>query len=277
MFSNKERRLTMLKDKMISKNLLLAIVLLVIAVLSITIVSKYATSTEVHSESIQMLDDKKVKAMELTAGVAVTSTAISALPGDAATPIAEQVSELTGPLLIIVCAIYLEKFLLTTIGFVSFKFLIPIACVLGAIYLFSPKEVLRILAIKLGVFAMAISLVIPVSIKVTKLIETTFAESITQTYESAGEITNEAEKSSEQEDTSAFQQFLQGIGDSVTNLAESAKNALSVFIDAIAVLIITTCIIPIVVILFFLWIVKVIFGIKINIPDRKMIANKMLK
>ena len=95
--------------------------------------------------------------MELTAGVAATSTAISALPGDAATPIAEQVSELTSPLLIVVCAIYLEKFLLTTIGYVSFKFLIPFACLLGAVYLFSSREAVRVLAVKLGVFAMAIS------------------------------------------------------------------------------------------------------------------------
>ena len=115
----------MFKDKFKSKNVVIAIALLIAAILSVTVVSKYATSEEVHSSSIAALDDKKVTAMELTAGVAATSTAISALPGDAATPIAEQVSELTGPLLIVVCAIYLEKFLLTTIGYVAFKFLIP--------------------------------------------------------------------------------------------------------------------------------------------------------
>ena len=183
----------MIREKFTSKNIIFTIVLLIIAVLSVTVVSKYATSTEVHASSIEALDEKKVQAMELTAGVAATSTAISALPGDAATPIAEQVSELTSPLLIVVCAIYLEKFLLTTIGYVSFKFLIPFACLLGADYLFSSREAVRVLAVKLGVFAMAISLVIPVSIHVTKLIETTFEESITLTYESAGEITDEAE------------------------------------------------------------------------------------
>lgn len=264
----------MIREKFTSKNIIFTIVLLIIAVLSVTVVSKYATSTEVHASSIEALDEKKVQAMELTAGVAATSTAISALPGDAATPIAEQVSELTSPLLIVVCAIYLEKFLLTTIGYVSFKFLIPFACLLGAVYLFSSREAVRVLAVKLGVFAMAISLVIPVSIHVTKLIETTFEESITQTYESAGEITDEAEKSSEEDDTNAFAQFLKGIGDSVSNLAENAKNALSIFIDAIAVLIITTCVIPIVVIFFFLWIIKMIFGIRIQVPAGKMLVKR---
>lgn len=264
----------MWKDKLTSKNILVVLALLVIAIVSFTVVSKYATSVEVHSSSIAALDDKKVKAMELTAGVAATSTAISALPGDAATPIAEQVSELTGPLLIVVCAIYLEKFLLTTIGLVAFKFLIPFACLLGIIYIFTTKTAAKAMAIKFGVFAMAISLVIPVSVKVTELIETTFEETITQTYESADVITNEAEKSSEEEDTNRFAEFLKGIGDNVSNLAENAKNALSVFIDAIAVLIITTCVIPIVVILFFLWIIKMIFGIKIHIPAEKMISKR---
>ena len=138
----------MLRNKMTSKNIIIAVVLLVIAILSVTVISEYATSAEVHSSSIKALDDKKMKAMELTAGVAATSTAISALPGDAATPIAEQVSELTGPLLIVVCAIYLEKFLLTTIGLVSFKFLIPFACLLGLIYIFSSKEAARVIILK---------------------------------------------------------------------------------------------------------------------------------
>jgi len=264
----------MWKDKLTSKNIFVVLALLVIAIVSFTVVSKYATSVEVHSSSIAALDDKKMKAMELTAGVAATSTAISALPGDAATPIAEQVSELTGPLLIVVCAIYLEKFLLTTIGLVAFKFLIPFACLLGIIYIFTTKTVAKTLAIKFVVFALAISLVIPVSVKVTELIEVTFEETITQTYESADVITSEAEKSSEEENTNRFAEFLKGIGDSVSNLAENAKNALSVFIDAIAVLIITTCVIPMVVILFFLWIIKMIFGIKIHIPVEKMISKR---
>ena len=256
-----------MKEKMTSKNVMIIIALVLTAILSITVISKYATSMEVHANSMKELEEKKIKAMELTAGVAVTSTAITALPGDAATPIAEQVAQLTDPLLIVVCAIYLEKFLLTTIGYISFDILLPIACGLGILYIFLQKEVLKTFAMKLGIFAMAIALVIPASVKITNLIETTFAESINLTYETAEEITDEAEKSSDDEDSNAFMDFLKGIGDGVSDLAENAKNALSVFIDAIAVLIITTCVIPIVVILFFLWIIKMLFGITINVPS----------
>ena len=268
----------MLKDKITSKKVIVFVTLLVVALLSITVVSKYATSAEVHSSAIEALEQKKVTAMQLTAGVAATSTAITALPGDAATPIAEQVSQLTDPLLVVICAIYLEKFLLTTIGYLSFKILIPIACAFGIISIFWSKGELKAFAMKLGIFALAISVVIPASVKVTQLIETTFADSIHQTYETADEITGEAEKSSEEKDSGSFMEFLKGIGSEVSDLAENAKNALSVFIDAIAVLIITTCVIPILVILFFLWLIKMIFGIKVDFQNmKKMIPMKSSK
>ena len=267
-----------MRDKLTTKNIIIAVLLLALAFISFKFISDYATSTEVHANSIASLDDKKVTAMELTAGVAVTSTAISALPGDAATPVAEQVSELTGPLLVVICAIYLEKFLLTTIGYIAFKALIPIACLLGIIYIFVEKEHLRTFSVKLALFAVVVSLAIPASVKVTSLIEDTFAESITQTYDTAEELSGEAEKSTEKEDKSGFMGFLKDIGDEVTGLADSAKNALSVFIDAIAVMLITTCVIPILVVMFFLWIIKMIFGLNIDMRGmRRLLPGKLLK
>ena len=262
-----------MKEKINSKKIVMTAILLIIAILSVTVVSKYATSADTHANSIMALDEKKMKAMELTAGVAATSTAISAIPGDAATPIAEQVSELTTPLLIVICAIYMEKFLLTTIGYMSFNILIPFACLLLGIYLFYKKEVLRTLGIKLTVFALAAFMIVPVSVKVTDLIEQTFRSSIESTYETVDEITGEAEKSSTEENgAKGFEKFLNSIGERVSNFKENAKNALSVFVDAIAVLIITTCVIPIAVLLFFVWIVKILFGVNIPVPKRKKIV-----
>lgn len=271
----------MLKEKMTPKNIILAVILLVVALISFTVVSKYATSAEVHSSSIQLLEEKKVTAMELTAGVAATSTAISALPGDAATPIAEQVAQLTDPLLLVICAIYLEKFLLTTIGALSFKVLIPAACILGAIYVFCAREGIRIFSIKLAVFAVVISLAIPASVGVSELIETTFEDSIHQTYTNANIVTEEAEKSNEEtseEKSNSFLGFLKSLGNEVTDLTENAKNALSIFIDAIAVLLITTCVIPILVIIFFLWMIKLIFGVNIDLSSaRRFLPGKKMR
>jgi len=260
-----------MEKRTLYSNLIYLAVLLIIAVVSFTVVADRATSVEVHQAALSQLEDKKMTALGLTASVTAVSTAISAIPGDVATPIAERISELTTPLLIIVCAIYLEKFLLTTVGYLSFKILIPAACALLGLLVFMKNEAFMEtifkFAIKLAIFGVAIYSIIPASVKVTNMIETTFEETITQTYETVDEISEEAEKVTEDEkETNAFLAFLASIGDEATELVESVKNALSVFIDAIAVLIITTCVIPVAVILFFVWLVKMLFGIEIKTP-----------
>lgn len=260
----------MFKEKNTITKLLIVLALICTSLFSIFYVSKRVSSPEFHTESIRVLDEKKITAMELTAAVTVTSTAISALPGDMASPIANQVSGLTPYLLVVICAIYLEKFLLTITGYISFTFIIPFACLLFGIYVLFQKQVLKTIAIKLTLFAVAITLIIPFSVNVTKLVEATFQESITQTFEHVDEITQEAEK----EDSNAFLDFINGISNSIANLADNAKKCISVFVDAIAVLIITTCIIPIAVFLVMAWIIKILFGLNFDFSKSKKLISK---
>ena len=56
-----------MRDKLTTKNIIIAVLLLALAFISFKFISDYATSTEVHANSIASLDDKKVTAMELTA------------------------------------------------------------------------------------------------------------------------------------------------------------------------------------------------------------------
>ena len=53
---------------------------------------------------------------------------------------------------------------------------------------------------------------------------------------------------------------------SVAVVIEQFKNVLTRFVEATAVMIVTTCLIPVLVILFFVWVVKTLFGIPIVIP-----------
>ena len=41
------------------------------------------------------------------------------------------------------------------------------------------------------------------------------------------------------------------------------------FVESIAVFIVTSCIIPILVLAFVLWLIKLLFGVKIALPSRK--------
>ena len=151
-----------------------AVILLLIAILSITVVGKYASAPENHQKTIASLDEKKQTVMELTAASTVTSALITLLPGDTATPIAEKMADVSGYLLIVLCAIYLEKYLVTITGYVAFTYLIPAACVLWILNLFFANATVRKLAAKLAVFGIAIFLVVPASVKISDLIGDTY-------------------------------------------------------------------------------------------------------
>jgi len=102
-----------------SKQTMMLITLLAIALFSILAVSKIVTSPSFNAANIKSLDDKKVIVMKLAASAAASSTALSLLPGDVATPIANQIAELSSYFIVVLCAILLEKMLIAVVGYVS--------------------------------------------------------------------------------------------------------------------------------------------------------------
>ena len=120
----------MTKGKWDVRKLVAAGVLLVVGLVSFFWLAKTTADPAFHAASIAALDEKKVTVMELTAATAAGSVAISAVPGDATTPIANQISELSGYLLIVVGAIMLASlamsFVLPSI-FAKIMILAPIA------------------------------------------------------------------------------------------------------------------------------------------------------
>lgn len=279
-----------------------AAVLLLVAILSITVVGKYVSAPENHQKTIASLDEKKQTVMELTAASTVTSALITLLPGDTATPIAEKMADVSGYLLVVLCAIYLEKYLVTITGYVAFTYLIPIACGLWIFNLIFANATVRKLAAKLAVFGLAISLVVPASVKISDLIGDTYQAQIEATIEDAKNTQNILENSGMVDDTNATEtsgidatsnifdwakDAISGAKDSVANVVENVtistedlvqkvENSLNHFIEAVAVMIITSCVIPMLVLLLFFWMVKIVLdvdlsGVKIKgmLPERK--------
>ena len=297
-----------------------AVILLLVAILSITVIGKYASAPENHQKTIASLDEKKQTVMELTAASTVTSALITLLPGDTATPIAEKMADVGGYLLVVLCAIYLEKYLVTIIGYVAFTYLIPAACVLWILNLFFVNATVRKLAAKLSVFGIAIFLVVPASVKISDLIGDTYQAQIEATIEDAKSTQNILENSDMVNDTNetedngtgatgtatgnaqekensnsgsvtnifdwakdAFSSAKDSVANVVENvtisteeLVQKVENSLNHFIEAVAVMIITSCVIPMLVLLLFFWMVKIVLdvdlsGVKIKgmLPERK--------
>lgn len=298
-----------------------AAVLLLVAILSITVVGKYVSAPENHQKTIASLDEKKQTVMELTAASTVTSALITLLPGDTATPIAEKMADVSGYLLVVLCAIYLEKYLVTITGYVAFTYLIPIACGLWIFNLIFANATVRKLAAKLAVFGLAISIVVPASVKISDLIGDTYQAQIEATIEdakntqsilensgvvdddtnatettgtgttgTATQNTQEKDNSTSGSVTNIFdwakdaisnaQESVSNVVDNVVisseDLVQKVENSLNHFIEAVAVMIITSCVIPMLVLLLFFWMVKIVLdvdlsGVKIKgmLPERK--------
>lgn len=248
---------------------LLVIVPLIAALLSAFAVAGPVSDPAFHQSTIAALEEKQTTVLELTAASTAASAAVTLLPGDAATPIAEKLADLGSGFLLVLCAIYLEKYLLTITGYAAFRFLIPAACVLLALSMFWRRELFRALARKLLIFSVAIVLVIPVSVRVSNLIEDTYQASIEETLEAAKETTAQVENSTRQETEETEQGFLEGllskvtdgISGAVSGISEKVGDMVNSFLEALAVMLVTSCVIPLLVLAFFVWLIKVMFHI----------------
>ena len=262
----------MIENKNVKKLAWVAVAL-VIMVLSMTVVSKAASNPENHKKTIEALDEKKADILKLTATSAAASTAIAAIPGDATTPIANKLTDLTSYFLIILVVIFLEKYLVTLTGYATFSILIPAACVLFAAGIGFNRTVLKIVAAKIAAFGLVIFMIIPFSMNV---IEKTYESTVEETVKEAQDITNEIEKNTDSEGN-IIEKALSKIKDGISGLLEKGEELLNQFIELIAVMLVTSCLIPIFIFLFMIWFIRMLFGIQINVPKgvSKQITAKM--
>ena len=127
---------------------------------------------------------------------------------------------------------------------------------------------MRRFAAKLAAFGLIIYLLVPMSIVLSGAIEHSYQDSISETIESAQKNTEELEKSSSSEDESAWKRFISKFENGVSGLIDQFESTLSSMLEAIAVLIVTSCLIPILVLIFLVWIAKMLFG-----PDWAIIES----
>ena len=259
------------------------IVCIIIACISFFGLAKSYSSPEskINKETIKYLDEKKTTALELSASATAVSTLITLAPGDDGTPVANKLMDLAGYFLIVVSAIYLEKYLLTILGALTFKWLIPVSMLALAVYFGSKKELFWKIGVKIFIFGLAIYAVIPVSVHVSKMIYSTYQESIDATIDEANDLADESEASKDEDKDSkdskkskdSESSFIDKAKDAVNSVkntlsvtANSVKNMVNKFIDGLAVLIVITCLIPVLVIVFFIWLVKLVLGSAISSP-----------
>ena len=263
-------------ERPLKEKAIIAAVLAAVALVSLIVFANIASNPETYTGIIGTLDEKKGNVMMLATTTTAASAAISALPNDMGTPIADKLVDFSSYFMVILAVIYLEKFLLTTLGFLGFGILIPVACALFAVAVFLRRGTLtrvnlQRLGTKLAAFGLALALVVPVSVWLTDNVDATFDESLAASNAAAQEATEQLEGSA-QEQTQEDQGLLGGIANAVQDgwngLTQSAQQALdslgdqlNTMIDTLAVMIVTSCLIPLLVLILFLQLVKIITGL----------------
>lgn len=255
-----------LLSREIVKKILIVLLCLSLALVSVFVIAKHATDPQSYKNTIQSIDDKKATVMGITTATITASTALAAIPGDATTPIANQIMDMGSYLLIVVCALVLEKSLLTVLGYLAFNILVPGACLLFALSVFVKRNILRVLSLKIVVFAVVISTIIPFSLKISDLIYESNQSMVTELNDEVEKMDDSKESDKEK---NWWESFTDKIKDGVANVGEKAKQLVNNFIDVIALFIITYCAIPIIIFLIVIWFVKFLFNIKIPVPEKE--------
>lgn len=238
--------------------------LVLLAVVSYFPMAKAFSSPERYTAYTESIDDKTETVLKLMAASTVTSAGISAIPGDTATPIAEKLADFSEYFLLILCVLYAEKYLLSIIPLGVFRCLLPLSCGLFIVGRFWNPRLLDRQAWKLTLIAAALLAVIPLSIRTSDLIYATYRQSIDNTIEAAEELSDETMELSEAEDTGMLRSILNRLAETKDSLTAKASEILNRFVETLAVMIVTSCLIPILVLVFFLWVIKQLTGIDLR-------------
>ena len=267
---------TTLEKKSTSLRVLKIIFWAALAALSLTLIRRELVSVDTYRSIIDSLDGKRATVFSLITASTAVSAAITLIPGDVGTPIAQQIAELSEYFIVVLGALYLEKDVLTILGFVSSVILVPGASLLSIAHELRPGSGWkRRLALTLLIVGIAGVLVVPASVAVSNSIDRTFHDSIQGSIDAVIESSDEVGAQSEEEQSlwGALSSAAQSVTGGVSASVEKAKTAVNHLIETIVIMLVTDCLIPIAVLLFFIWLVKqvvrAIYFRQVRPPERE--------
>lgn len=248
----------------------LAAVLVLLALVSALPLADVFSKPETYAATIETLDEKKSNVTALVASSTALSAAITAIPDDVGTPVADKLMDVSSDLGIVLMVIYLEKYLLTIFGLAAFRVLVPVGCALlvGSLLLMRRSAVtgpLSRLGVKALLMAVVLFAVVPASVAVTDMVDSTYE--VSAQTQAADQEADQAEQPEEEGDGSILD-FIASIPEMVTegisSLTDDVLDQVNRLIESLAVMIVTSCVIPVVVLLFFLWAANALLGVDMS-------------
>lgn len=255
-----------------TKKTMKILIVIFLMVFSMTVLARKVPETKFVEETIEYLEDSQNTVMKFSGTTIATSLAISALPDDFASPLAGTISDLNTYFIFLFAVIFVEKLVVIEGIKISLTWIIPAAGLLYLASMFFSKEMLKKFAAKLLILGLSIVMVIPISTHVTESVCADYLayvdETIRETEEGADKI-NGVMDSSNQDTTffeklsNAFKTAIQDVSDLLTYF----KNVVKKCMNSVAIMLVTTFVVPMLILLLFRWLLKELFSLHLTIPN----------
>ena len=250
------------------------LILVLIGVFSFFIITSWLPDRGFIKDSIESVEESSNTVMKFSAATLSTSLAISALPDDFATPLADSLADMNIYFIAILVMLHFEQLLIRYGVKLAFAIAIPVACGIGILSILLKKELLKGIAARVAVLGLAVALVVPCSTHITNYIAadlTAYVENTIADTEDGGDKLNEAMEGGTEEQTmfEKLSDLFQTAINDMSNLMTHFQNTIRKCMNSIAILILTNCLMPIVNFFILKWILKETFHIALPMPQMR--------
>ena len=254
--------------------------LFLLAAISFFVVTARLPESDFVRDSLDSVEDSSDTVMKFSAATLSASLAISALPDDFATPLADSLADMNLYFVAILVMLFLEKILIRYGIKTAFAILIPLACFVGVLFVVTRSELLKSLAVRLCVLALAAAFVVPCSTRIAGVVAADLTayvnETIEETEGGAGKLHRAMEEGGE--DRTMFEKLSDLFQTAIRDLSDLMlhfQNTIRKCMNSIAILILTNCLMPLLTFFVLKWILRELFQIAIPLPpagERRGIA-----
>lgn len=255
------------------------LLLLLASALSLFVVSARLPESDFVKDSLQSVEDSSDRVMKFSAATLSTSLALSALPDDFATPLADSLADMNTYFVAILVVLFLEKILIQYGIKAAFTILIPLSCITGVLFFAARKDFLKSLALRLCVFGLAVTFVVPCSTFITGIVATDLSDyvnnTIQETEDGAGKLKEATQSGAEGETmfetlSNLFQTAIHGVSDLMLHFQNTIRKCM----NSIAIMILTDCLVPLFTFFILKWILGELFQIAIPMPPIHAAAHR---
>lgn len=219
------------------------------------------------------VDRKITTTLELAGASSAAALAVSAIPDDTATPIAEKLADFGSGFLLVLCVLYFEKMMFGAVGYILCALIVPAVLLLFLLSEMWRRRALRIFAWCLIFSGILVWLMVPAGLWVSDFVYETQHETVQEIIAAAGDLSLEVEEGSEEvngeEEGNVVERIMTRVSSFSAEMVQKAKRLITGFLRALALMIVTACVIPVAVMAVFVWIIKLIFqlGFSLEYPE----------